>query len=275
MAQATPWLVRTKQSCEARALGEPRLLRPISRGHLLSLLGAHPLDEDLAVRGRHLHALVPDPGDLAGLDAPRLGDLHAVEDGDLGAPPGGPGARRGVAATDQVPVLVDVRGGGGGGGGEGVGGNGEVDVDGEDKFPRQRSRIVRGQKQVNMPSVLREVRTQISVLFTRHDILCSKQTYKVLFSVCLSLLFPSPSLPLFPLFLPIPYSSSIFHLHFPPPSPPSHPLPLPPPQVKARDQNAQVSGYLMVHTSKTRRWKRKWFVVYDLVLYEFERHEVQ
>ena len=43
------------------------------------------------------------------------------------------------------------------GGGEGVGGNGEVDVDGEDRFPGRRSRIVRGQKQVNMPSVLREV----------------------------------------------------------------------------------------------------------------------
>ena len=55
--------------------------------------------------------------------------------------------------------LVDARGGGGGGGGgEGVGGNGE-DVDGEDKFPRRRSRMVRGQKQVNMPSVLREVGT--------------------------------------------------------------------------------------------------------------------
>lgn len=54
----------------------------------------------------------------------------------------------------------------------------------------------------------------------------------------------------------------------------SSPLPSHP-QVKARDQNAQVSGYLMVHTSKTRRWKRKWFVVYNLVLYEFERHEVQ
>ena len=38
-----------------------------------------------------------------------------------------------------------------------MGGNGEVDVDGEDRFPGRRSRIVRGQKQVNMPSVLREV----------------------------------------------------------------------------------------------------------------------
>lgn len=45
-------------------------------------------------------------------------------------------------------------------------------------------------------------------------------------------------------------------------------------QVKARDQNAQVSGYLLSHTSKTRRWRRKWYVVYQLVLYEFERHEV-
>ena len=45
-------------------------------------------------------------------------------------------------------------------------------------------------------------------------------------------------------------------------------------QVKARDQNALVSGYLLSHTSKTRRWRRKWYVVYQLVLYEFERHEV-
>ena len=97
--------------------------------------------------------------------------------------------------------------------------------------------------------------------FKIYNIPRSKQTYKVWFSVCLFLLFPS--LPLSPS-SPIPlfsfFSSSLL---------PSHP------QVKARDQNAQVSGYLMVHTSKTRRWKRKWFVVYNLVLYEFERHEVQ
>ena len=45
-------------------------------------------------------------------------------------------------------------------------------------------------------------------------------------------------------------------------------------QVKARDQNAQISGYLLSHTSKTKRWKKKWFMVYNLVMYEFERHEV-
>ena len=45
-------------------------------------------------------------------------------------------------------------------------------------------------------------------------------------------------------------------------------------EVRARDQSAQISGYLHCSTSKTtRRWKRRWFVVYDLVLYEFERHE--
>ena len=45
-------------------------------------------------------------------------------------------------------------------------------------------------------------------------------------------------------------------------------------QVKARDQNAQLSGYLLSHTSKTKRWKKKWFMIYNLVMYEFERHEV-
>lgn len=44
-------------------------------------------------------------------------------------------------------------------------------------------------------------------------------------------------------------------------------------EVRARDQSAQMSGYLHCSTSKTRHWKRRWFVVYDLVLYEFERHE--
>lgn len=46
-------------------------------------------------------------------------------------------------------------------------------------------------------------------------------------------------------------------------------------QVRARDQSAQVSGYLLSHTSKTKRWRKKWYVVYELVLYEFERHEVR
>ena len=45
-------------------------------------------------------------------------------------------------------------------------------------------------------------------------------------------------------------------------------------EVKARDQSAQISGYLLYSSSKARRWKKRWFVVYNLVLYEFERHEV-
>jgi FYVE/RhoGEF/PH domain-containing protein 5/6 len=44
-------------------------------------------------------------------------------------------------------------------------------------------------------------------------------------------------------------------------------------EVRARDQNAQVSGYLFYREDKSRQWKRKWFVVYDLVMYEFKRHE--
>ena len=44
-------------------------------------------------------------------------------------------------------------------------------------------------------------------------------------------------------------------------------------EVKARDQSAQVSGYLLARNAKSRRWKKRWFVVYNLVLYEFERHE--
>ena len=45
-------------------------------------------------------------------------------------------------------------------------------------------------------------------------------------------------------------------------------------EVKARDQNAQISGYLLSHATRSRRWKKKWFIVYNLVLYEFEKHEV-
>ena len=45
-------------------------------------------------------------------------------------------------------------------------------------------------------------------------------------------------------------------------------------EVKARDQNAQISGYLLSHATRSRRWKKKWFIVYKLVLYEFEKHEV-
>lgn len=45
-------------------------------------------------------------------------------------------------------------------------------------------------------------------------------------------------------------------------------------EVKARDRSAQISGYLFTHKSRTKRWKRRWYVVYNLVLYEFVRHEV-
>lgn len=44
-------------------------------------------------------------------------------------------------------------------------------------------------------------------------------------------------------------------------------------EVRARDQSAQISGYLQISSSRARRWKKRWFVVYNLVLYEFERHE--
>ena len=46
-------------------------------------------------------------------------------------------------------------------------------------------------------------------------------------------------------------------------------------EVKARDQNVQISGYLLSHATRSRRWKKKWFIVYNLVLYEFEKHEVR
>ena len=45
-------------------------------------------------------------------------------------------------------------------------------------------------------------------------------------------------------------------------------------QVRARDDSAQISGYLFHRKDKTRNWKKKWFVVYNLVMYEFKRHEV-
>ena len=45
-------------------------------------------------------------------------------------------------------------------------------------------------------------------------------------------------------------------------------------EMKARDRSAQISGYLFTHKSKTKRWKKRWYVVYNLVLYEFVRHEV-
>eukprot|EP00731_Ephydatia_muelleri_P001720 Em0001g1720a len=44
-------------------------------------------------------------------------------------------------------------------------------------------------------------------------------------------------------------------------------------EMKARDRSAQISGYLFTHKSKTKRWKKRWYVVYNLVLYEFVRHE--
>lgn len=46
-------------------------------------------------------------------------------------------------------------------------------------------------------------------------------------------------------------------------------------QVRARDQSAQVSGYLLYREEKSRQWKKNWFVIYDLVMYEFKRHEVR
>ena len=45
-------------------------------------------------------------------------------------------------------------------------------------------------------------------------------------------------------------------------------------EMKARDRSAQISGYLFTHKSKTKKWKKRWYVVYNLVLYEFVRHEV-
>ena len=44
--------------------------------------------------------------------------------------------------------------------------------------------------------------------------------------------------------------------------------------MRARDQSAQISGYLYYRNDKSRHWKRKWFVVYDVVMYQFKKHEV-
>ncbi|XP_019855450.1 PREDICTED: nascent polypeptide-associated complex subunit alpha, muscle-specific form-like isoform X2 [Amphimedon queenslandica] len=44
-------------------------------------------------------------------------------------------------------------------------------------------------------------------------------------------------------------------------------------EVRARDESAQISGYLFYRDEKSRSWKRKWFVVYDMVIYQFKRHE--
>ncbi len=46
-------------------------------------------------------------------------------------------------------------------------------------------------------------------------------------------------------------------------------------QVRARDESAQISGYLYHRKDKSRQWKKKWFMVYNLVMYEFKRHEVR
>ena len=42
-------------------------------------------------------------------------------------------------------------------------------------------------------------------------------------------------------------------------------------QIKARDQNSERSGYLLVKGK--RGWKRKWFVLSNLALYSFAKHE--
>ena len=42
-------------------------------------------------------------------------------------------------------------------------------------------------------------------------------------------------------------------------------------QVKARDQSSDMSGYL--HAKSGWGWKRRWFVLHNLALYAFEKHE--
>eukprot|EP00118_Oscarella_pearsei_P004344 m.18415 g.18415 ORF g.18415 m.18415 type:complete len:1513 (+) comp27655_c0_seq3:29-4567(+) len=42
-------------------------------------------------------------------------------------------------------------------------------------------------------------------------------------------------------------------------------------EVQARDSNAQMSGYLQQHRSG--KWKRRWFVLHDLILYMYKAHE--
>lgn len=69
---------------------------------------------------------------------------------------------------------------------------------------------------------------------------------------------------------PLPSSHSIslllhFLLH-------SLPLPLPREQVKARDQSSERSGYLFIK-GKRGGWKRRWFVLSNLALYSFAKHE--
>ena len=80
-----------------------------------------------------------------------------------------------------------------------------------------------------------------------------------------------PSPPLAPSFLLPPFS-------FPSSTPllfsPSAPSPCPSHshvQIKARDQNSERSGYLLVKGK--RGWKRKWFVLSNLALYSFAKHE--
>ena len=92
--------------------GPARLPRPVGRGRLLPSLGTHALDEDLSVRGRHLHALLPNAGDLAGWTLLASGILRLSKTATL--PPSqvvqAPGAglqpriRFQVVRVGQVPV---------------------------------------------------------------------------------------------------------------------------------------------------------------------------
>ena len=69
-------------------------------------------------------------------------------------------------------------------------------------------------------------------------------------------------------------SPSILSFHLPPP-PLFTSLPPPPPpreQVKARDQSSERSGYLFIK-GKRGGWKRRWFVLSNLALYSFAKHE--
>jgi FYVE/RhoGEF/PH domain-containing protein 5/6 len=42
-------------------------------------------------------------------------------------------------------------------------------------------------------------------------------------------------------------------------------------EVQARDANAQMSGYLDLRQG--RKWKRRWFVAHNMILYRYKRHE--
>ena len=42
-------------------------------------------------------------------------------------------------------------------------------------------------------------------------------------------------------------------------------------QVKARQRNCEISGYLQM---KDKRWRKQWLEVAEFALYVFEKHEV-